>query len=240
MEAKLLQDKVCLVTGAGKGIGRAVAEVFSGHGATVYAAARDTSSLDNGAMIPLLLDVTDSAGVRAAISEIKKTHKRLDVLVNNAGIVSYEPLAMASKGNMRKMFDVNVFALIELMQYASRIMVRQGSGSIINISSIVGVKGAAGQLAYSASKGAVIAATKSAAKELAPTGVRVNTVAPGMVDTKRFCAEMTGRFPEKINCIGMGRLAEPDEIANACLYLASDLASYVTGQIIGVDGSTTI
>ena len=244
MESKLLSGKVCLVTGAGKGIGRAVAELFASHGAIVYATVRNQEHsgrlMETGSILPMLMDVTDSEAVRDGILRIKKEQKRLDALVNNAALVTYEPLGMASKNTMRDMFEVNVFAMIELMQYASRIMTRQKSGSIVNMASIVGVKGAAGQLIYSASKGAVIAATKSAAKEFAQYGVRVNAVAPGMVDTERFSAEMSQRFSDKVDSIRMGRLAEPKEIAETCLYLASDMSKYVTGQIIGVDGSITL
>ena len=145
-------------------------------------------------------------------------------------------LGMISKDNLRRMFEVNVFAMIEMMQYASRLMERNNGGSIINMASIVGTHGAAGQLAYSAAKGAVVALTKSAAKELAHNNIRVNAVAPGMVATKRLVAEMSGRFEDKTNNIGLGRMASPDDIANAFAFLASDSAAYISGQILGVDG----
>ena len=116
-------------------------------------------------------------------------------------------------------------------------MCRQRSGSIINISSIVGEKGVSGQLAYSASKGAVIAATKSAAKELASYGIRVNAIAPGMIATERLSAVAESKFPERIRQIGMGHMGTPDDVANACLFFASDMSQYVTGQILGVEGS---
>jgi 3-oxoacyl-[acyl-carrier protein] reductase len=119
-------------------------------------------------------------------------------------------------------------------------MTRQKNGSIINISSMVGEKGASGQTDYATTKGAVIALTKSAAKELAPQGIRVNAVAPGMVATERFVGEMESRFKGKTDAIGMGRLAEPSEIAQLCVFLASDTSSYITGQIIGIDGSVVI
>ena len=138
---------------------------------------------------------------------------------------------------LRKMFDVNVIALINLMQLCSRVMSRQKSGSIINIASMVGKQGAAGQLAYSATKGAVISATLSASKELASSHIRVNAVAPGMVATERFSQVMQANFEEKANDIRWGRLARPDEIAKACLFLASDMSGYITGQVMGVDGS---
>ena len=126
------------------------------------------------------------------------------------------------------------------MQLVARIMTRQMSGSIVNMASMVAVKGAAGQLSYSATKGAVISATKSAAKELANNHIRVNAIAPGMVGTERFKAVLEEKFSQKINDIPFGRLAEPEDIANAALYLASDMSSYVTGQVLGVDGAAII
>lgn len=183
------------------------------------------------------VDITNSDAIREMIANIRKEYGRIDVLVNNAGIVTYEMLSMVSKQTMREMFEVNVFALIELMQYVSRVMCRQRSGSIINISSIVGEKGVSGQLAYSASKGAVIAATKSAAKELASYGIRVNAIAPGMIATERLSAVAESKFPERIRQIGMGHMGTPDDVANACLFFASDMSQYVTGQILGVEGS---
>jgi 3-oxoacyl-[acyl-carrier protein] reductase len=138
------------------------------------------------------------------------------------------------------MIEVNVVALIHLMTLVSRIMQRQQNGSIINMASMVGVKGAKGQLSYSATKGAVIAATKSAAKELADYHIRVNAIAPGMVGSERFKAVLSEKFAQKINDIPFGRLATPEEVAKLCLFLASDNSSYITGQIIGIDGGAII
>lgn len=237
-----LIGKVALVTGAGRGIGSAIAQKLASQGAAVYALDMPGREFDADCLAcatPLCADVTDSDAARETLMRIKKEQGRLDVLVNNAAIISYEPLAMVSKEQMRRMFEVNVFAVIEWMQYASRLMLRQKSGSIINMASIVGAKGASGQLLYSAAKGAVISATLSAAKELAPQGIRVNALAPGMVATERFTAELT-RFPERANAIGMGRLAQPEEIADACAFLAGDGSAYITGQVIGLDGCMAI
>lgn len=245
---KMLEGKVCLVTGAAKGIGRCVAESFAREGAQVIAVARQSEvewislhNAENENKIRLFsADITDSEAVRELIGTVRKEFGRIDVLANVAGMVTYEMLAMVSKDKMRQMFEVNVFALIELMQYASRLMSRQKSGSIINIASIVGDKGAAGQLSYAASKGAVIAATKSAAKELAASGVRVNAIAPGMIATERLSAIAGEKFPEKVAQIRMGRMGSPQDVADACLYFASDLSCYVTGQILGVEGSFNV
>lgn len=237
----MLKGKVALVTGAARGIGRAIAEKFAVNGAKVYAAdirAEDLAWADGHvSIVPLVLDICDFAAVKNAVMEIKKAEGRLDVLVNNAGLITYELMSMIDYDKLRRMFEVNVIALIHLMQLVARLMARQGGGSIVNMASMVGEKGAAGQLSYSATKGAVIAATKSAAKELATVKVRVNAVAPAMVGTDRFKAEMESRFADKIKDAPFGRLAEPNEIADACLYLASDMSSYVTGQILGVDGA---
>lgn len=241
----MLNNKVCLVTGAARGIGMSIAEKFASEGACVYALDLPSAVFElqeyknedtGGGIIHVRADITNSENVRAVYMQIKIEHKKLDVLANNAALISYEMLGMISKDNLRKMFEVNVFAMIEMMQYASRLMERNNGGSIINMASIVGTHGAAGQLAYSAAKGAVVALTKSAAKELAHNNIRVNAVAPGMVATKRLVAEMSGRFEDKTNNIGLGRMASTDDIANAFAFLASDSAAYISGQILGVDG----
>jgi len=246
--SKILDSKVCLITGASRGIGKAIAERFAQEGAIVYANAREEGSLDtwatscakehNTVVIPLYFDVTDANLAKQAIIKIKKEQQRIDILVNNAGLVSYELLAMTNVEKLREMFEVNVIAMIQLMQLAARIMTRQKNGSIINISSIVGVQGVKGQLSYSATKGAVNALTKSAAKELASDNIRVNAIAPGMVETERFKKVFDEKFSHRIEDIAMGRLAKPEEIANACVFLGSDLSTYISGQILGVDGST--
>lgn len=242
----LLDGKVALVTGAGAGIGKATVVRFAEEGAIVYAADIkglewiETTSIQVGKVIPLQLDICDFAAVKNVVASIKKEHGRIDVLANIAGLISYELMPMINYDFFRKMIEVNVVALINLMTLVSRIMQRPQNGSIINMASMVGVKGAKGQLSYSATKGAVIAATKSAAKELAEYHIRVNAIAPGMVGSERFKAVLEEKFAQKINDIPFGRLATPDEVANLCLFLASDNSSYLTGQIIGVDGGAII
>lgn len=243
---QLLINKVTLITGAGAGIGKATAQLFADEGAIVYAF--DIKGLEwienahqnGGKIIPVELDICDFSAVKNKVLSIKKEHGHIDILANIAGLISYEMMPMIDYIKFRKMLDVNVVALIHLMSLASRIMTRQQSGSIINMASMVGMKGSKGQLSYAATKGAVIAATKSAAKELAEHHIRVNAIAPGMVGSARFKAVLEEKFAQKINDIPFGRLAEPEEVANLCLFLASDQSSYLTGQIIGIDGGAII
>lgn len=240
----LMEGKVCLVTGAGRGIGKAIARLLSDSGALVYCNATSSASLawtqepaDSG-LISLPFDVTDPEACRQAMIRIKQESGRLDVLINNAGIEYNELIGFFDRAHRDHMFQVNVYAPMELIQLASRLMKRQGAGSIINITSKVGIYGNPGQLVYSATKGALIALTKSAAKELAGSGIRVNAVAPGLTKTEMMTQADPEHLKARIDRIGMGRLAEPADIAGTCLFLASDLSEYLTGQIIEVDGST--
>ena len=177
---------------------------------------------------------------KSMFQRIMKEYDRLDVLVNNAGIMQDALIGMITRDMMQQIFETNVFASMESLQYAARIMKKNKSGSIINFASIVGVKGNLGQVVYSASKGAVIAMTKSAAKELSEHRIRVNAVAPGMIDTDMFRSIGEEKIKLYLNDIGFGRLGTPDDIANVCLMLASDYTGYLTGQIIGIDGDTKL
>lgn len=249
-ENKLLENKICFVSGASKGIGRGIITVFAKNGAIVYANCRKVGCLDefakemeekyNAKIIPMYFDILDYEAMKKAIIQIKKEQGRMDVLVNNAGIMKDALIGMASRQLMQETFDINVFAVMELTQLVSKLMIRQRSGSIINISSIIGVNGNKGQMVYSASKGAVISLTKSVAKELADKNIRVNAVAPGIIDTDLSRSIGEEQMNKRLNNVGMRRIGTSEDVANACLYLASDLSTYVTGQILGVDGSTLI
>jgi 3-oxoacyl-[acyl-carrier protein] reductase len=246
----LLKGKVALVTGAARGIGAKTIERFAEEGATVYANAlhentliEEVTLLNNAgfsSIIPMCFDVTDENQAKKAILQIKRDQGRLDILVNNAGIMKDNVIGMISSGLMHDVFDVNVFAVINMLQLANKLMSRQGYGSIINISSIVGIEGSAGQLVYSASKGAVAALTKSAAKELAPKGIRVNAVAPGLINTELLQTIGKDKIEQNLKNIKLGRLGEPIDVANVIVFLASDLSGYITGEIIGIDGEAQI
>jgi 3-oxoacyl-[acyl-carrier protein] reductase len=250
---QLLEDKVCIVTGAAQGIGKAIAERFAEDGAIVYACDRMEGTIDEWAkeisekfdtrVIPVYFDVTDAEAVKKALMSIYKQEGKIDSLVNNAGVVFNKKIGMIVRQETELMFRVNVIAVIELIQLVSRLMARNQGGSIINIASITAVLGSPGQVAYSATKGAILSLTKSAAKELALSGIRVNAVAPGIIKTERFTElyeESGDKIDTRIQKIALGRLGNPEDVANACSFLASDRAAYISGQIIGVDGCAAI
>ena len=237
----LLEGKVAIITGAGRGIGKVIAEQFVADGAIVYVNDLNTPEVEGAK--PIAFDVTDSNALKAGLMQVYKAEGRIDCIVNNAAIIQNQKLGMVTKQLLEKMYAVNVFAVIDMIQIASRLMARTGGGCFVNMASITGVVGSPGQVAYSSTKGAVITITKSAAKELAPLKIRVNAVAPGIVKTERFeeLYEATGdKINERIEKIALGRLGTPQDIANAVSFLASDRASYISGQILGVDGCATI
>ena len=250
---RLLENKITIVTGAGRGIGRVIAEQMAQDGAIVYVNdlqlgdmeewAKDCSMRNSTKVVPVAFDVTDSSALKAGLMTVYKAEGRLDCVVNNAAIISNQKLGMVTKPLLEKMYGVNVFAVIDMIQLASRLMARNGGGSIVNIASVTAVVGSPGQVAYSSTKGAVITLTKSAAKELSPMQIRVNAVAPGIIKTERFAElyEADGeKIDQRISRIALGRLGTPQDVANAVAFLASDRASYISGQVLGVDGCASI
>lgn len=245
----MLTGKVCIVTGGSRGIGKAISQVFAQNGAVVYATATREGSVEEwsnefnkdvrGEVRSFYFDVSDEKAVRNAVIQIKKACGHIDGLVNNAGVEFNELIGMISHENMEKMFSVNVYGTINILQIVSRIMGRQEKGgSIVNIASMTALRGSKGQMVYSATKGAVISLTKSAAKELADKSIRVNAIAPGLTNTDMMKQADPVKLQERINNICMGRLAEPEDIAKVCMFMVSDLSAYISGQVLAVDGCT--
>lgn len=246
-----LDGKVAYVTGSTRGIGRAMASTLAAAGAAVVvngyrqpsepgriaAELKDQYGTD---CIGISADQRDPEAIKAAYATIHGTYGRLDILANNAGIVDDALLGMISERSIVDTFDTDALAIVRNMQLASRLMRRHGSGSIINSSSIMGIHGNAGEVVYAGAKAAVIGATKAAAKELAPLGIRVNAIAPGFIDTDLTRALSPAIFDERAASIGLGRVGQPQDVANVVLFLASDLSAYVTGQVIGIDGAMVI
>lgn len=238
-KSNLLEGKVAIVTGCSRGIGRAIMDTFAANGATVYAVDLVVGCMDDAAsdkIIPCYFDITDTKAIIELVKKVKKEQGKIDILVNNAGIMQDALIPMVTDEQIRKTFEVNVFAMMHFIQYVSKVMKRQHSGSIINAASIMGISGNYAQMVYAASKGAVIALTKSAAKELAQDGIRVNAIAPGTINTKLLENTPEETLNQIKSRIYMGELGTPEEVANAYLFLASDLSSYISGQVLGVDG----
>lgn len=245
----MLKGKVCIVTGATRGIGLKIAEYFAGEGATVFVNGREVTALDELVarlneeghdVHPFLCDVSDPVQVKEAFQRFLKVSKKLDVLVNNAGILDDALIGMVSPKQIEQTFSINSYSVLYMSQYASRIMSRNQSGSIVNLTSIIGTNGNVGQAVYGGSKAAVIGITKSLAKELAVKNIRVNAIAPGFIDTDMARSIPEEIFTQRVESVAMKRIGNPSEIAGVACFLASELSSYVTGQVIGVDGGMLI
>lgn len=243
---KLLENKTLLITGASRGIGRGIATVFAEHGANVVFTF--SSSLDAANSLEKELQ---SLGVQAKgyqsnaadfdqaqelVKKVLTDFSTIDVLINNAGITKDNLLMRISEQDFDKVIEVNLKSVFNLTKAVQRTMLKQRYGSIINMSSVVGVKGNAGQSNYAASKSGIIGFSKSIALELGSRNIRCNVIAPGFIET-----EMTSKLSEEVVAgwragIPLKRGGTPNDVANACVFLASDLSSYITGQVINVDG----
>ena len=242
----MLKNKIALITGAGRGIGRAIAIALAKEGAEVVInyngseerakEVKQTIEENGGKASIYKCNVSDFAACEAMIKDIVKEYGHLDILVNNEGITKDGLLMAMSEADFDNVIDTNLKGCFQMIRFASRRMMKQRYGRIINVSSVSGVAGNAGQANYSASKAGIIGLTKSAAKELASRGITCNAIAPGFVKT-----EMTDVLSDEVKenakkQIPLGRFAEPEDIANAAVFLASDKASYITGQVLLVDG----
>ncbi|AKA36301.1 3-oxoacyl-[acyl-carrier-protein] reductase [Flagellimonas lutaonensis] len=243
---KLLEGKNVIITGASRGIGRGIAKVFAEHGANVAF----TYSSSEGPAIELQDELT-ALGVKAKayksnaasyeeseklVAQVLEDFGSIDVLINNAGITKDNLLMRMGEEDFDTVIEVNLKSVFNMTKAVQRTMLKQRKGSIINISSVVGVKGNAGQANYAASKAGMIGFTKSIALELGSRNIRCNAIAPGFIET-----EMTDKLDEKTvqgwrDAIPLKRGGTPEDVANACLFLASDLSAYITGQVLNVDG----
>ena len=238
------EGKVALVTGASRGIGRAIAAMLAAQGATVVAAARGDNAAATveairaagGRAEALPLDVTDAEAAVAAVQGVVSTHGRLDILVSNAGITRDQLMLRMKRADWDEVIATNLTAAFVLCQAALKPMVKQRSGRIVAISSVVGQMGNAGQANYAASKAGLIGFCKSLAREVGSRGVTVNVVAPGFVETDMTKAVNEETQKQWAAQIPLGRLGSPDDIAAAVCFLASDEASYITGQVLAVNG----
>ena len=241
----LLADKVAVVTGAGRGIGRAVALAYARMGADVACVSRtEENSAKVAAEVealgrrawPLAVDVSDTAAVDAAAKEILELAGRVDILVNNAGVTRDNLLMRMSEEEWDTVLNTNLKGAFNFTRALTRPFIKQRSGRIINIASVIGLIGNAGQSNYAASKAALIGFTKSIARELAPRGITVNAIAPGFIET-----DMTAVLDDKVReevlgRVPLGRFGSSDDIAHAAAFLAMEPTGYVTGQVLTVDG----
>jgi 3-oxoacyl-[acyl-carrier protein] reductase len=239
-----LTDRVALVTGASRGIGRAIAKKLASQGARVIAAARGENAravveeitAAGGKAESIALDVTDRGATDAAVAGVIERHQRLDVLVNNAGIARDQLMLRLKREDWEAVLNTNLTAAFALTQAALKPMIKQRRGRIISISSVVGQSGNAGQANYAASKAGLIGFTKAVALEVGSRGITANVVAPGLIETDMTQA-IAGKAREQWESrIPLQRLGTPDDVAAAVCFLASDEASYITGQVLAVNG----
>ena len=242
-----LQGKTAMITGCNRGIGKAMAEKFASEGADLICAIRkenlafqketDVWAQKYGVNIDFIyFDLTDEDGIKAVFKELNKEKRTIDILVNNAGIPAGGFLLMTSIQKVKEVMQVNFFSQILVTQLVAKMMMKQKHGSIVNMGSVTALDNQGGWTAYGSSKAAMMSFTRTAARELAAFGIRVNALAPGLIDT-----EMGGEMDEKyqtemLSRSDMGRKGTPEEVANVVCFLASDEASYITGQVIRIDG----
>ena len=235
----MFENKIVIVTGGSRGIGKSIAKKFASYGAKVtvtYKNSVDTAEFDSLGIKYHQCDAADTAAVQAFSDSIIKEHGKIDILINNAGMTKDGLLMRMSEADWDNVLDTNAKGVFNFTKAVTRQMISQKQGKIVNISSVVGLTGNAGQSNYAASKAAVIGFTKSIAKELASRNINVNCIAPGYIDT-----DMTSKLNDTVKqgilqSIPMKRIGDGNDIANAVMFLCSDESSYITGQTICVDG----
>ena len=244
----LIKGKTAVVTGCNKGIGKKILEVFSANGATVFACVRNideefksfSNKLKqkfNNQIIPVQFDLNDEKGIKEAANIILTSNKSIDILVNNAATIHTSIFQMTPGKKLKELFEVNFFSQTIFTQYILKSMVKNKKGSIVYISSSSALDGNEGRSAYSSAKAAMIAHAKVLSRELGVHNIRVNSIAPGLTNTDMMKKNHQEKIiNEVISRISLRRIANPEEIANVVLLLSSDLTSYITGQVIRVDG----
>ena len=244
----LLKSKTAVVTGCNKGIGKKILEVFSANGATVFACVRNideefksfSNKLKqkfNNQIIPVQFDLNDEKGIKEAANIILTSNKSIDILVNNAATIHTSIFQMTPVKKLKELFEVNFFSQTIFTQYILKSMIKNKKGSIVYISSSSALDGNEGRSAYSSAKAAMIAHAKVLSRELGVHNIRVNSIAPGLTNTDMMKKNHQEKIiNEVISRISLRRIANPEEIANVVLLLSSDLTSYITGQVIRVDG----
>ena len=244
----LLKGKTAVITGCNRGIGKAMLDVFARNGAEIWACVRkpddsftgyiEVLAKETGVTIsPVYFDFADVEQVKEGVKTIRSSKQSVDIFVNNAGIVYTALFQMTPIDKMKEVFDINFFSQMLLTQSISRIMARQKSGSIVNLSSSAAIEGNEGRTAYAASKAAMITSTKVLARELSAYNIRVNAIAPGLTQTDMMVESTPEDALEStLQRICLKRVGEPEEIANVALFLSSGLSSYMTGQVLRVDG----
>lgn len=250
MENSYFKNKVAIVTGASRGIGKAIAESLSLRGARVIAnyhnSEKEVTSLVEAMQVKhceieaFRADVTNGEDVERMVDEVAKRYARIDILINNAGLKRDSFLALMSDEDWEKVIDTNLKSVYYVTKWVSRVMMRQREGNIINISSLSAFKGLAGQTNYAASKGGVVSFTRAAAQELSRFGIRVNAIAPGLIETDIVQGMDQEALKVLSQKIPLGRIGKPYDIVGAVLFLASDQSDYVTGQTLLIDGGLGI